>query len=343
LLPSRPPTPTLPRTGGRSWQEKPTIPTFDGHDITVSHPDKVLFPADGITKGELVEYYESIAERMIPHVRDRPLHMNRFPGGIAYNPIQQKRVPDTFPAWIERATVDLQRGGTITHAMINNAATLVYLANYNMVTAHVWLSRIQAINQPDQVMFDLDPSDDDFGLVRRTALKLKPLLEELKLVPFVKTTGSRGLHVVAPITVGPSFDEVHVFADAVAQRLAAADPDHLTTEFTKQKREGRLFLDVNRNAYAQTAVAPYAVRARAGAPIAVPVTWSDVENDELRPDGVGIRNISEWLRGRDDPWKSMERSSKSLPPLQESEMPDRSGRRKGVSRKPPPSPECGGS
>src|SRR2546425_12660975 len=142
---------------------------------------------------------------MIPHVRDRPLHMNRFPGGIAYNAIQQKRVPDSFPAWIERATVDLQRGGTITHAVINDAATLVYLANYNMVTAHVWLSCIHAPNQPDQVMFDLDPADEDFGLVRKTALTLKAVLEELKLVPFVKTTGSRGLHVIAPITVGPSF------------------------------------------------------------------------------------------------------------------------------------------
>jgi bifunctional non-homologous end joining protein LigD len=309
------------------------MPTIDGHEITVTHPEKVLFPADGITKGELAQYYQSIAERMIPHVRDRPLHMNRFPGGIAWNPIQQKRVPDSFPAWIKRATVDLQRGGTITHAVIDNAATLVYLAQYNMVTAHVWLSRIQAPNQPDQVMFDLDPADDDFGLVRKTALTLKALLEELKLVPFVKTTGSRGLHVIAPITVGPTFEEVHLFADALAQRLAAADSKHLTTEFSKQKREGRLFLDVNRNAYAQTAVAPYAVRAKAGAPIAVPIDWSEVDSDKLRPDGVGIRTVAKWLKGRDDPWKSLERSSKPLRPLKESEKPDRSGRRKGVSRK----------
>ena len=316
-------------------RERSTIPLVDGHKITITHPDKVVFPADGITKGELAEYYESIAPRMIPHVRDRPLHMNRYPGGSQWKPIQQKRVPDSFPAWIKRATVDM-KGGTITHALINNTATLVYLAQYNVVTVHVWLSRIQAPNQPDQVMFDLDPAGEDFGLVRRTALRLKAMLEDVKLVPFVKTTGSRGLHVVAPITVGPTFEEVHIFADAVAQRLAAADPDHLTTEFTKQKREARLFLDVNRNAYAQTAVAPYAVRARRGAPIAVPIAWSDVESEGLRPDAVGIRNVSEWLRGRDDPWKSMERSKKPLPALNDAAMPDRSGRRKGVSRKPPP-------
>src|SRR6195256_812424 len=309
------------------------MPTIDGHAITITHPDKVLFPADGITKGELAEYYRQIAPRMIPPVPHRPLHMNRFPGGIQYNPIQQKRVPDSFPGWIKRATLDLQRGGTITHAVIDNAATLVYLAQYNVVTVHVWLSCIQAPNQPDQVMFDLDPADEDFGLVRNTALTLKGLLEELKLVPFVKTTGSRGLHVIAPITVGPTFEEVHLFADALAQRLAAADSKHLTTEFSKQKREGRLFLDVNRNAYAQTAVAPYAVRAKAGAPIAVPIDWSEVESDKLRPDGVGIRTVAKWLKGRDDPWKSMERSQKPLPSLTESEKPNRSGRRKGVSRK----------
>src|SRR6202011_582506 len=310
------------------------MPTIDGHKITITHPDKVVFPADGITKGELAEYYQSIAPRMIPHVRDRPLHMNRFPGGIAWNPIQQKRVPDSFPAWIKRATLDLQRGGTITHAVINNAATLVYLAQYNVVTVHVWLSCIQAPNQPDQVMFDLDPADEDFGLVRRTALTLKAMLEEMKLVPFVKTTGSRGLHVVAPITVGPTFEEVHLFADAVAQRLATADPEHLTTEFTTQKREGRLFLDVKRNAYAQTAAAPYAVRAKAGAPVALPVDWSEVESPRLRPDGVGIRDVAAWLKGRDDPLKLMERSQKPLPLPEDSEMPARSGRRKGVSKKP---------
>src|SRR5438309_5549362 len=309
------------------------MPTIDGHQNTITHPDKLLFPADGITKGELADYYQLIAKRMLPHVRDRPLHMNRFPGGIQYNPIQQKRVPDSFPAWINRSTLDLQRGGTITHAVVDNAATLVYLAQYNVVTVHVWLSCIQAPNQPDQLMFDLYPADEDFSLVRKTALTLKALLEGLKLVPFVKTTGSRGLHVIAPIVVGPTFEEVHRFADTVAQRLAAADPDHLTTEFTKQKREGRLFLDVNRNAYAQTAVAPYAVRAKRGAPIAMPITWPEVEDDELRPDGVGIRNVSEWLRGRQDPWKSMERSQKPLPTLKEAELPDRSGRRKGVSRK----------
>jgi bifunctional non-homologous end joining protein LigD len=309
------------------------MPEVDGHQITISNPDKVLFPDDGITKGDLVDYYSRIAERMLVDVRDRPLHMNRFPDGISGIAIQQKRVPDSFPPWIKRVTVDLHKGGTITHVAIDNAATLVYLANYNMITAHVWLSRIQAPEQPDQLVFDLDPSDDDFRLVRTTALTLKALLEELKLIPFVKTTGSRGLHVVAPITLGPGFEETHLFADYVAQRLVATDPEHLTTEFIKQKREGRLFVDLNRNAYAQTVVAPYSVRARRGAPIAVPIAWPDVESDALSPDGVGIGNVWGWLRERDDPWKQMEPSRRPLPHLLESDKPDRSGRRRGVPRK----------
>ena len=309
------------------------MPTIDGHSIEISNPDKVLFPDDGITKGDLVEYYARIADRMVPQVRDRPLHMNRFPGGIGRIAIQQKRVPDSFPAWITRATVDLHRGGTITHAVIDNPATLVYLANYNMVTAHVWLSRIQAPERPDQLIFDLDPADLDFGLVRATALTLKGLLEDQGLRAFVKTTGSRGLHVVVPIAVSPGFEEVHLFADAMAQRLAATAPERLTTEFIKEKRAGRLFLDVNRNAYAQTVVAPYAVRARRTAPIAVPIAWSDVERDDLRPDGVTIRTVWDRLRGREDPWREMEGARRPLPALRESDGPNRSGRRRGKARK----------
>jgi bifunctional non-homologous end joining protein LigD len=309
------------------------MPTIDGHQLTITHPEKLMFPKDGILKGELVDYYEHIAGRMVPYLRDRPLHMNRFPDGIGRFAIQQKRVPESFPSWIARTTVDLHKGGTITHAVVNDAATLVYLANYNMVTAHVWLSQTESPEEPDQVMFDLDPADEDFTLVRDTALALKTLLEEMKLVPFVKTTGSRGLHVVVPIEPQQKFEEVHLFADAIAQRLAAANPGRLTTEFLKERREGRLFLDVNRNAYAQTAVAAYSVRARAGAPIAVPIAWAEVERDTLRPDGVTIRTVWDWFKSHDDPWAGMESARRPLPALPESGQPDRSGRRRGVARR----------
>jgi bifunctional non-homologous end joining protein LigD len=306
--------------------------TVDGQVITVTHPDKLLFPDDGITKGELVDYYCRIAEQMLPHVRDRPIHMNRFPNGIGGVAIQQKRIPESFPAWITRATVDLHRGGVITHAVIDNAATLAYLVNYNMVSVHVWQSRTQAPERPDQVVFDLDPASDDFSLVRSTARALRSLLEEIGLNTFIKTTGSRGLHVVVPISVGPDFETVHLFAEHVVQRLAATDADRLTTEFIKQRRGGRLFLDVNRNAYAQTAVAPYSVRERGRAPVAMPIEWSELDDDTLRSDTVNISNVWEWVRDRDDAWKDMDSARRPLPSLEEWGRPDRSGRRRGVSR-----------
>jgi bifunctional non-homologous end joining protein LigD len=257
--------------------------------------------------------------------------MNRFPNGIRGIAIQQKRIPESSPAWITRATVELRRGGVITHAVIDNAATLAYLVNYNMVSVHVWQSRTQAPDTPDQVVFDLDPATDDFSLVRSTARTLRGLLEEVGLIPFVKTTGSRGLHVVVPISLGPDFETVHLFAERVAQRLAATDPDMLTTEFVKQRREGRLFLDVNRNGYAQTAVAPYSVRERRGAPVAMPIDWSELDVDTLRSDTVNIGNVWDWVRDRDDPWKATDSARRPLPSLEEWAPPDRSGRRRGLS------------
>jgi bifunctional non-homologous end joining protein LigD len=201
-----------------------------------------------------------------------------------------------------------------------------------MVTPHVWLSRVEKPEQPDQVIFDLDPAGEDFDLVRKTALSLKDALESSGLRPFVKTSGSRGLHVVVPIAVSATFEEAHLFADSIAQRVAAADPENLTTEFIKQRRGGRLFIDVNRNAYAQTAVAAYGVRARRGAPVAVPLEWQEVEDRRLRPDGVTIRNLWDHLEGRADPWAGMEEGRRPLPPLEPGKEPDRSGRRRGVSR-----------
>lgn len=284
----------------------------DGHLITITHPLKVLFPDDGITKRQLVEYYHRIADRMLPYVRGRPLHMQRFPDGIGGVEIQQKRIPASFPPWIARVEVMRRGGGALTHAVINDAATLVYVANQNCITPHVWPSRVDRIDFPDQVIFDLDPSTRDFSLVRRAALSLKRLLEDLGLAPFVKTTGSRGLHVLAPLDAQANFDAVHAFARRVAAELVTQDPDRLTTEFRKQARRGRLFIDTARNGYAQTAAAPYAVRARPGAPLAMPIPWSEVASASLRPDGYTLRNVWRRIARRKDPWAGMEEAAGSV-------------------------------
>lgn len=266
----------------------------------------MLFPESGITKGDLIEYYVAVAPRMVPLVTGRPLTMERFPDGIAGERIMQKNIPAYFPEWIPRVLVP-KKNGSVTHVLANDAATLGYLANQASITQHVWLSTVKSPTKPDQMIFDLDPSSEDFAEVRRTALRLREMLADLGFVPFVKSTGSKGLHVVVPIRPVLDFDEVYRLAAAVAGRIAAERPKLLTTEFRKAKREGRIFLDINRNAYAQTAVAPYSVRPRPGAPVAVPLAWPEVEDRRLRPDGFSMRDALE----RTDPWNGFKRAARS--------------------------------
>lgn len=273
-------------------------------EVKVSHPERVMFPADGITKGDLVAYYERVSDWMLPHVKGRPVSMQRFPKGIDGEGFFHKDVPDYYPDWVERTEV-AKRGGSVTHAVIGNRATLAYLANQNCVTPHVWLSRKDRIRQPDRLVFDLDPSVDDFAAVRRAARRLGELLRELGLEPYAMTTGSRGLHLWVPLRRGPEFPEVRDFAHDVGTLMAERHPDELTMEFRKAKRGDRLLIDVNRNAYAQTAVPPYAVRPRPGAPVATPLEWDELSDSRLRPDRYTLRNVLRRLSAKGDPWKGM--------------------------------------
>ena len=277
--------------------------------VEISNPDKALFP-DGLTKANLARYYERIAETMLPHVRGRPVHMQRFPDGIEGNEIQQKQAPDYFPDFVERARVKRKRGGSVDHVVIENEETLVYLADQACITPHVWLSRIDKVDHPDQVIFDLDPPGRDLEPVRAAARALKELLEETGLAAYLKTTGSRGLHVVAPLDRSADFDEVRTFARKLAALLAEREPKRFTVEQRKEKRRGRLYLDTARNAYAQTAVAPYAVRALPGAPIACPLEWREL--DRVEPRQFTVRNIARRLARKDDPWAEIRSDAHSL-------------------------------
>jgi len=275
---------------------------FDGIGVKVSSEEKVLFPDDGITKGELIAYYRRIAEWMIPHVRERPLSMLRYPEGIGHDGFYQQEAPDYFPEWVDRIELD-KKDGRIVHAVCNHAATLVYLANQNTITPHVWLSRVDRLYEPDQIIFDLDLPGDDFEAVRLAARAVRDILEEQGLTAFVMTTGSNGMHVRAPIQRRHKFDEVRAYARDLAEELALRHPDRLTTEQRKVKREGRIYLDVLRIAYGQTAVPPYAVRARPGAPVATPLDWSEI--GRTGPRTYTIRNIFRRLGQKADPWADM--------------------------------------
>jgi len=279
--------------------------------VETSNEDKIFFPDDKITKGDLIEYYQRIADTMLPHIRQRPLTMKRFPDGIDGESFFQKKIGDYFPDWIERTTVK-KEGGMVTHVICNNAATLVYLANQACIEPHVWLSRKDKPNHPDQLIIDLDPAGEDFASVLFAARATKQLFEALDLKPFVKTTGSRGAHVLVPLDRSANFDAIREFARDAARLLVARHPDKLTIETRKAKRRGRLLLDTARNAYAQTAIAPYAVRAKPGAPVATPLDWDELGDARLDARRYNIKNIFQRLSKKSDPWKEVPRLGRSL-------------------------------
>ena len=280
-----------------------------GRAVPVSSPGKLLFPDDGITKADLAGYYARIAETMLPHLKCRPISMLRYPDGIEGESFFQKDVPDYFPDWIRRAEVE-KEGGTLEMMIAEEPAALVYLASQACITPHVWLSLIDRPQRPDRLIFDFDPSGDDFGPVREGARRMRELLEELDLVPFVMTTGSRGLHVTVPLDRSADFDAVRAFARGCAELLVARRPDHLTVEHRKAKRGGRVYVDTGRNAYAQTGVAPYAVRALPGAPVATPLDWSEL--GRARPRSTTIANLFRRLGRKDDPWANIDRRARPL-------------------------------
>ncbi|MCK7624345.1 non-homologous end-joining DNA ligase [Streptomyces sp. RS10V-4] len=279
--------------------------------VELTRPDKVLFPDDGITKADLADYYRSVARRMLPRLRGRPLMLERHPDGLDGPGFMQKDVPDHFPDWIHRAELP-KEGGTVTYALCDDTATLTYLAGQGCLTPHRFLSRADRPHHPDLLVFDLDPPGPDFTAVRDAARWLHDLLDTLGLPSTVMTTGSRGLHVLVPLDRRAGFDDVRSFAREAAETLAARHPDRLTTEQSKQARRGRLYLDIQRNAYAQTAVAPYAVRARPGAPLAAPLTWDDVDDPELTPQRWTLAT-AEQLR-KNDPWRGSRPRGRSLRP-----------------------------
>ncbi len=293
-----------------------------GIQVDLSHTDKVLFPGeDKITKGDLIEYYAQVAGWMLPYLRDRPIAMARYPEGITGQRIFQKNVPDYFPDWITRAEVKKQ-DGVLHHVICDKPATLVYLANLACIELHVFLSRVGRLDRPDQVVFDLDPPDaDHFGDARVAALRLRELLaDDLGLTSFVKTTGGKGLHVHVPLRADGDFAAARGFARQVGGLLVARIADVATMEQRKDKRGHRLYVDVMRNAYAQTAVAPYVVRARPGAPVAVPLDWDEVADSALEPGQFTLRTAPRRLAElgqATDPWADLTKHRYSLAKVQD--------------------------
>ncbi len=284
---------------------------FGSYEVELSNTDKVLFPDCGITKGEVIDYYREVSRLMLPWLRDRVVTMQRFPDGLGKEGFFQKQVPDYFPDWFTRRTVDVA-DGTQQVPVCDNLASLVYLANQASITQHVWLSRVERIHHPDQMVFDLDPPGEDFDTVRQAALDCLALLDELSLHAGVKTTGSRGLHVLVPLRRREDFDTVREFARDCARVLVARQPARYTLEQRKDRRGGRLYLDVQRNAYGQTAVAPFSLRAIAGAPVAAPIPREKLEDSRLHARSYTLRNIQRYWGEVGNPWRHLRRRARTL-------------------------------
>lgn len=274
-------------------------------DVALTKPDKVLIPAadghDAVTKADLFDYAGRIADRMLPHIAERPAVLQRFPDGVGGEGWFQKHTPKHFPDWI--TTVELpKRGGTVRHVVIDSADALRYVVNQGTITVHVLGGTVSAPDVPAELLIDLDPSVDGPGQVVEATTAVRELLDDLDVAGFVKTSGSRGIHVHLPLRGDARFPAVGALAEHLARALVDRHPDLLTVEFAKQDRGDRLFVDVLRNAPAQHAVAPYTVRPLPGGPVAVPLRWDEVDGG-WDPRGTPLASLFRRLGAQSsDPW-----------------------------------------
>lgn len=277
----------------------------------ITHPEKILFPDDGITKGDLADYYESIAPVMLPHLLSRPVTMERYPAGIGKKGFWQKDVSKGFPEWLERVEVP-KKDGTVHYPLVTDLRTLLWVVNQNTITPHVWVSRAPKLRAPDVCVFDLDPSREDPDALRSAALGVRDFLDDLGLRSWVKTSGSKGFHIVLSLDQTSTTGEVARFAHAVGALLVKRDPERLTQEFSKADRGGRILVDTGRNGFSATFAAAYAVRAKPGAPVSAPCTWEEIENGSASPQIFTLRTMRDRIEKVGDLWSDMRRRRQAL-------------------------------
>ena len=277
----------------------------------ITHPDKMMFPDDRITKGDLAAYYEEMGPVILPYLRGRPLTMERYPAGIGAKGFWQKDVSKGFPEWLQRVPIP-KKDGVVNYPVITDQQSLMWVTNQNTITHHIWVSRLPDLNYPDLCVFDLDPSKDDVKSTRAAAIGLRDLLDKLGLPSWIKTTGGKGFHIVVPIDGKTSMGTVVRFANAVGAFFVSLAPDQLTQEFSKADRRGRIYIDTGRNGFSATFAAAYTVRARSGAPVSAPCTWEEVERGVVKPDSFTLRNMPARMAKVGDLWADMRKRGRSL-------------------------------
>jgi len=273
-------------------------------EVKTTNAKKVFYPEDGVTKGQVVDYYRNVAESMVVHLRGRPLTLRRFPNGIEQESWFQKGASDYLPDWIKVAKIPQRKSGSVRHVLCEDTATLVYLANQAAIEFHIWTSTIDSLNNPNLMVMDLDPvPQTQTTELRKLARRVREIYEKLGLTAYLQATGGRGFHVVAPLDAEADYETVHTLSREIADYLVTKDPDRLTTQFRKDKRGSKIFLDANRNGYAQTFISPYSLRSRSGAAAATPLDWSELGKAE--PNGWDYAKIKLRLARKKDPWHTI--------------------------------------
>ncbi|MDX6271710.1 MAG: bifunctional non-ous end joining protein LigD [Acidobacteriota bacterium] len=273
---------------------------IDGAVIALTNLDKVYWPEEGYTKGDLVRYYYEIAPHLAPYLEGRPLIMKRYPAGIGGSSFHQHDVNEA-PEFVQTAAVDVEEGHEVDYIVGGERATQVYMANLGAIERHPWHSRVERLDRPDWVVFDLDPENVDFEIVCDVALSTREILRGLGLESYAKTSGSRGLHIYVPITPEHDYAAAARFAELVAGRVVGANAQVATVERSLKKRKrARIYVDHMQNARGKSIVAPYSVRPRPGAPVSAPLTWEEVGRKKIRPQDFNIKNISRRLARKGD-------------------------------------------
>jgi bifunctional non-homologous end joining protein LigD len=287
-----------------------------GRRLMLAHLDEVLWPEEGVTKGELLDYYASVADRLLPFVALRPLSLQRAPDPLTGECIYQKTAPPGLPGWVATRRVRSEHAalGYAEYVIGADLSSLLYLLNLGFIALHPWSCTVEALDRPDELLFDLDPTEIAFREVRNAALLLRDLLALFKVRAWVKTSGGRGLHVMVPLAPVHSFEQVRTAAETIVRLARAREPRLFTLDMRRARRRGKILIDVHRNHRGATLVGPYAVREYSGAPVSTPLEWPELER-ALYPEDFHIRNLGERLRRVGDPLASFFHHPQSLAPL----------------------------
>jgi len=292
---------------------------LDGRRVMIGNLDTVLWPDDGITKAELIEYYLDVAEHLMPFFANRPFSLLRSPDAALGESVYQKTAPMGLPTWIATRRIRTEHAalGYSEYLVGTDRAALVYLLNLGYISHHPWSSTVESIDRPDMLLFDLDPTEIAFREVRNAAMLVRDLLMTFKIRSWVKTSGGAGLHVLVPLAPGHGFDEVLAAAETITRMARQREPSLFTLDMRRARRRGKILIDVHRNHRGATLVSPYAVREYPGAPVSTPLEWHELERG-IYPQDFHLRNVRERVARMGDPLARFPTTRQSLAPLLES-------------------------